>query len=153
MDLKGFLSRQQPKFSAGGRYRQFGALYEAVAGFLYTPGKTTSGLTHVRDGVSLKRVMITVCIAVLPALLAGVYNVGQQANWAMMDAGINALEGWRGVFLQLLFAGHDADSAWDNLVLGLAYFLPVYLVTLVVGGFWLIIDSITGMRGNRIRIY
>lgn len=148
MGLKAFLDRQQPKFSAGGRYRRFGALYEAVAGFLYTPGQVTRGLTHVRDGVSLKRVMITVVIAALPALLAGVYNVGQQANWAMLDAGIDNLQGGRALFLQLLGAGHDADSHWDNLLLGLSYFLPLYLVTLIVGGFWEVLFA--QVRGREI---
>jgi len=133
--LKRFLKQHRPKFSAGGKYHYLGALYEATEGFLYTPGKVTAGLTHLRDAISLKRVMIIVCIAALPALLAGVYNVGWQANQAI-DTGSGTVEGWRSLFVQLLFAGHDAASVWDNLVLGFAYFLPVYLVTLAVGGFW-----------------
>ena len=133
--MKRFLEQHRSKFAAGGRYRHLGALYEALEGLLYTPGKVTVGLTHVRDNISLKRVMIIVCFAALPALLTGVYNVGWQANQAIAS-GSGGIEGWRALFVRLLFASHDASSVWDNLVLGAAYFLPVYLVTLVVGGFW-----------------
>ncbi len=147
MNLKAFLAQHRPKFSAGGKYQRLSALYEATEGFLYTPGKVTAGLTHIRDAISLKRVMIMVCIAVLPALLAGVYNVGWQANQAIA-AGGGAIEGWRSLLVQLLFAGHDPTSAWDNLALGLAYFLPVYLVTLAVGGFWEVLFA--QIRGREI---
>ncbi len=147
MDLKAFLAQHRPKFSAGGKYHYLGALYEATEGFLYTAGRVNTGLTHIRDAISLKRVMIIVCIAALPALLAGVYNVGWQANQAIA-AGVGSIEGWRNLFVQLLFAGHDPASVWDNLVLGLAYFLPVYLVTLVVGGFWEVLFA--QVRGREI---
>ncbi|VAX05202.1 Na(+)-translocating NADH-quinone reductase subunit B [hydrothermal vent metagenome] len=144
--LKHFLKQHRPKFSAGGKYHYLGALYEATEGFIYTAGKVTAGLTHIRDAISLKRVMIIVCIAALPALLAGVYNVGWQANQAIAAGG--TIEGWRSLFVQLLFAGHDPASAWDNLALGMAYFLPVYLVTLAVGGFWEVLFA--QMRGHDI---
>ncbi|MCF6354683.1 MAG: NADH:ubiquinone reductase (Na(+)-transporting) subunit B [Candidatus Polarisedimenticolaceae bacterium] len=147
MGLKAFLAQQRPKFSAGGKYQRLSALYEATEGFLYTPGKVTAGLTHIRDAISLKRVMIIVCIAVLPALLAGVYNVGWQANQAIA-AGGGMIEGWRSLLVQLLLAGHDPASVWDNLALGLAYFLPVYLVTLAVGGFWEVLFA--QLRGREI---
>ena len=146
--MKRFLEQHRSKFTGGGRYRYLGALYEAVAGFLYTPGKVTAGLTHVRDGINLKRVMIIVCFAALPALLAGVYNVGWQANQAIAAGGASDIEGWRSLFIQLLFGGHDAGSVWDNLVLGAAYFLPVYCVTLVVGGFWEVLFA--QVRGHEI---
>ena len=148
MGLKHFLEQQQPKFSLGGRYHYLGALYEAITGFLYSPGKVTSGSTHIRDAISLKRVMIIVCIAALPALLAGVYNVGLQANLAMADAGFSGVENWRKWILQLLLAGNDAESPWDNLILGMAYFLPIYIVTLVVGGFWEVLFA--QLRGHEI---
>jgi len=144
--LKRFLKQHRSKFSAGGKYQYLSALYEATEGFLYTPGKVTAGLTHIRDAISLKRVMIIVCIAALPALLAGAHNVGWQANQAIAAGG--TIEGWRSLFVQLLFAGHDATSTWDNLALGMAYFLPVYLVTLAVGGFWEVLFA--QVRGREI---
>ncbi|MCF6187981.1 MAG: NADH:ubiquinone reductase (Na(+)-transporting) subunit B [Desulfobulbaceae bacterium] len=147
MGLQAFLAQQRPKFSAGGKYQRLSALYEATEGFLYTPGKVTAGLTHIRDAISLKRVMIIVCIAVLPALLAGVYNVGWQANQAI-TAGDGLSEGWRSLRGQLRRPGHDPASVWDNLALGLAYFLPVYLVTLAVGGFWEVLFA--QLRGREI---
>ncbi|HEC16426.1 MAG TPA: NADH:ubiquinone reductase (Na(+)-transporting) subunit B [Sedimenticola sp.] len=134
--MKRFFEQHRSKFSAGGRFRYLGALYEAVEGFFYTPGKVTSGLTHVRDAISLKRVMIIVCFAALPAALAGIYNLGWQANQALASGGGGEIGAWRGLLLGLLAGGHDPASWWDNLALGLVYFLPLYCVILVVGGFW-----------------
>ncbi len=136
MGLKQFLDRQRPKFASDGRYHQLGALYEALSGFLYSPSTVTGGLTHVRDHMNLKRIMIIVWFAALPPLLAGMHNVGLQANLTIDDAWLEGVEGWRGVLLQLMAIDYNPESTWDNLAVGLVYFLPIYLVTLAVGGFW-----------------
>ena len=80
--------------------------------------------------------MILVWLAVLPAAVMGLYNTGLQANQALASLGLSATEGWRAGFIALMQAGTDADSVWDNLVHGLAWFLPIYLVTFIVGGLW-----------------
>ncbi len=63
-------------------------LYEAADTFLYTPGEVAHGSTHVRDAIDLKRMMITVVMALVPVTLFGMWNVGYQANMAIekMDA-------------------------------------------------------------------
>ena len=136
MALREFFQRHAAKFEEDGPYRKWGALYRAVRLFLYSPGRVNSGRTHVRDGLDLKRIMIFVWLAVLPATVMGLYNIGLQANSALASAGQESIEGWRGTFIQLLFASYDPGNIWDNLVHGIAYFLPVYLVTLTVGLFW-----------------
>jgi len=145
--MKNWLDKQQTKFAKGGRYECFGALYEAFYTFIYTPGQVTAGATQVRDQMDMKRIMIFVWLAVLPATLVGIYNVGLQANTAMAAMGVEQAAGWRTGIIGLL-AGYDAGSLWDNFVHGLAYFLPIYLVTLVVGGFWEVLFAT--VRGKEI---
>jgi Na+-transporting NADH:ubiquinone oxidoreductase subunit B len=135
--LRRFLDRHERHFLRGGRFARFGAIYEMVDTFLYTPSTVTQQAPHVRDGIDLKRVMIFVWLAVLPCALFGMYNVGLQANTAMQAMGIDSVVGWRGFLLELFGASHyDPASLWDNFWHGMVYFLPIYIVTMAAGGFW-----------------
>jgi Na+-transporting NADH:ubiquinone oxidoreductase subunit B len=135
--LRSWLDRQARHFLPGGHLHRFGALFELVDTFLYTPATVTAHAPHVRDAMDLKRVMIVVWLAVLPCALFGMVNVGLQANAVMAAIGSAEVPGWRGTLLGLLGAGgHDAGSLWDNFCHGAVYFLPVYLVTLAAGGLW-----------------
>lgn len=53
-------------------------IWDGTYTFLFTPGHTTEKGVHVRDGVDLKRTMFTVIIALIPALLFGIWNTGHQ---------------------------------------------------------------------------
>ena len=86
----------------------------------------TKSTAHVRDGVDLKRIMITVWLAAFPAMFYGMYNLGFQATDAM-PAG-QAVESWRGWLIELL-GGYDASSIWDCFWYGAVFFLPIYIVT------------------------
>ena len=136
MGLRRVLDRARPLFARGGRFESLHALFEAVDTFFYTPEDVALVAPHVRDGLDLKRLMIYVWIAVLPCALFGSWNVGYQANVAMADLGILAAPGWRGGLMGLLGVGYDAASVGDCLVHGLLYFLPIYIVTFVVGIAW-----------------
>lgn len=68
-------------------------------------------------------------------MFAGMYYTGHNANLAMAELGIANAEGWRGFIIELL-AGYNPDSWWDCLIHGAVYFVPIYFVTFVVGGFW-----------------
>jgi Na+-transporting NADH:ubiquinone oxidoreductase subunit B len=140
--LRKFLDRIEPMFLKGGRFEKFGALYEMADTFLYTPKDVTPSAPHVRDAIDLKRVMTYVVIAVLPCALFGMYNIGLQANLAMADMGLTAIEGWRGAVLATLGIGYDPDSIMACFWHGFLYFLPVYVVTLAVGGFWEVLFAI-----------
>src|SRR5690625_5849502 len=102
---------------------------------LYRAPDVTKGTSHVRDGIDLKRIMITVWLCTFPAMFYGMYNVGMQANMAMAELGLTAVEGWRGSFIEM-FGGYDANSIWDSFWHGAAYFLPIYFVVFAVGGAW-----------------
>jgi len=148
MALKNFFKKHSVKFETDGPYRKWGALYRGIWSFLYSPGSINSGHTHVRDGMNLKRIMIFVWLAVLPATMMGLYNTGLQANNALAAMGQTSIEGWRAIFIQFLFSGYEPQSIWDNFVHGAAYFLPIYLVTLIVGGFWEVLFA--SMRNKEI---
>lgn len=136
MGLKHIIEKMEPHFEAGGRYEKWYALYEAAATFFYTPGYVNKGLTHVRDSLDLKRIMIFVWLATFPAMFYGMYNTGVQANEAIV-AGYSALADWRVAILDMLGVTLGSGAGlFDNLLFGAAYFLPIYAVTFVVGGFW-----------------
>lgn len=137
MGLRSWLDSIEHHFHKGGKYEKFYALYEAVDTGLYKPASVTKTTAHVRDGLDLKRMMITVWLCTFPVMLAGMWNVGFQANTVFAgNPDLLAAQGnWR-LALIALFAGFDPGCHWDNLVHGAAYFLPIYAVTFIVGGFW-----------------
>jgi Na+-transporting NADH:ubiquinone oxidoreductase subunit B len=145
--LRNFLDKIEPNFHKGGKHEKWYALYEAVDTIFYRPADVTKTTSHVRDGIDLKRIMITVWLCTFPAMLYGMYNVGYQANIIMADMGLTAIEGWRGGFIALL-AGYDAQSIWDCFWHGAAYFLPIYFVVFVVGGFWEVLFAM--IRGHEV---
>jgi len=134
--LRSFLDRLEPLFVRGGRFEKLHALFEAVDTFFYSPPDLARGSPHVRDALDLKRVMIIVVIASAPAAIFGMWNTGYQANMALQSLGLVGIEGWRGALLPLLGAGYDPASIYDCLIQGALYFLPIYIVTMVVGLSW-----------------
>jgi len=146
--IRSFLDRLEPLFTKGGRFEQFYALFEAVDTFFYSPGDLTRGSPHVRDALDLKRVMILVVIASSPAAIIGMWNTGFQANTAMQSLGLVGIDGWRGVALSLLGAGYDPASVYDNFLQGALYFVPIYVVTMVVGLSWEVLFA--GVRNHEV---
>jgi Na+-transporting NADH:ubiquinone oxidoreductase subunit B len=136
MSLKDTLERIEPHFEEGGKYEKWYALYEAVATVLYTPGTVTKSATHVRDRIDLKRIMILVWMMTFPAMFWGMYNVGNQAAMALVN-GYELADIWQ-VGLFHLFGGElGADSGWiAKMWYGACFYLPIYAVTFIVGGFW-----------------
>lgn len=147
MGLRKILDDLAPQFEKGGKYEKMYPLYEAVDTIFYSPSKVTLAGSHVRDGIDLKRIMITVWLATFPAMFYGMYNVGYQANMAMINMGIEGVEGWRGALISLL-AGYDPNSIWDNFWHGAMYYLPIYATVFIVGGFWEVLFAVK--RGHEI---
>lgn len=144
MGLRSFLDKIEPHFHKGGKYQNFYALFEALDTGLFRPNDVTKTTSHVRDGIDLKRIMITVWICTFPAMFFGMYNVGWQANTIMADLGLTQTGTWRDMFI----AGFAATSWIDNLWHGALYFLPIYLVTFAVGGFWEVLFA--AKRGHEV---
>jgi len=72
------LDKIKPHFDKGGKLEKYAPAYYGIETFLFVPNHTTKHGAHIRDGVDLKRVMITVVIALLPALIFGIWNIGYQ---------------------------------------------------------------------------
>ena len=147
MWLRDVLDNIEPHFDKGGRFEKFYSVYEMVDTIFYSPGHVTKTSAHVRDAVDMKRVMTTVWWCAFFPMLAGMYHTGLQANLAMDAMGLESLEGWRGVLLELV-AGYDADSIWDCVVYGAMFFVPIYMVVFVVGGLWEVV--IATIRGHEV---
>jgi len=146
--LRSLLDHIEPLFASGGRLERFQAIYEMVDTLLYSPGDVARTSPHIRDAIDLKRVMIIVVFAVTPAALVGIWNTGYQANMALQALGLAGIDGWRGFLLPLLGAGYDPASVYDNVMHGMLYFLPIYVVTLAAGGFWEVLFA--GIRNHEV---
>ncbi len=145
--LRNYLDKIEPSFHKGGKLEKWYSLYEAVDTIFYRPSSVTKTTAHVRDGIDLKRIMITVWLCTFPAMFYGMYNMGFQANTIMADMGIASVEGWRGAFIGMM-GGYDADSIWASFWHGAAYFIPIYFVVFVVGGFWEVLFAT--VRGHEV---
>ncbi|HEY8366895.1 MAG TPA: NADH:ubiquinone reductase (Na(+)-transporting) subunit B [Bacteroidia bacterium] len=77
--LRNFMEKKlEPNFKEGGKLHKFWPLYDGFATFLFVPGHVTHKGVHVRDSIDLKRTMSMVIIAMIPALIFGIYNTGYQ---------------------------------------------------------------------------
>ena len=132
MSIRSMMDNIAPHFEKGGKFESLYPAFEAIDTALYTPGQVTHRASHVRDGLDLKRIMMTVWICAFIPGLTGAYFVGLQANEAMAALGMTSADNWRAIFLDLLIS-YDATSAWDNMIHGLAYFIPLYVVVFGAG--------------------
>ena len=140
MGLRSTLDKLEPNFKPGGRFENWYALYEAVDTIFYSPNHVTKTTAHVRDGVDLKRIMITVWFATFPAMFYGMWNLGFQANEAMASMGIDAIEGWRGAVIAAL-GGYQSSSERDEHP-GYARFWPDYATLSADAHFEVFIDQL-----------
>ncbi len=135
--MRRILDRVKPLFAKGGKLEKAYPLYEALDTFLYTPGEVTASAPHVRDALDMKRLMSIVVVALVPCIYMALVNTGYQANLAISNStSIQPLDTWREAVLQMLDLGHDPNSFVDNIVYGALWFVPLYVVTMAVGGLW-----------------
>ncbi len=130
-----------PHFGPGGKWHKLHALYEMPDTIFFTPPDVTRTGSHVRDAINLKRMMITVVIALQPVFAFATWNTGFQANRAIAG-GAKPLDDFNTAIFNALGFSHDPDSFLANMALGLCYFLPVFLVTQAAGG---IVEVITAL--------
>ena len=80
MGLRNLVDKIKPTFSEGGKLSFLQSTFEGFETFLFVPNTTTTKGAHIRDCNDIKRVMIVVVLALVPALLMGMYNIGYQAG-------------------------------------------------------------------------
>ncbi|MBX3419123.1 MAG: NADH:ubiquinone reductase (Na(+)-transporting) subunit B [Pirellulaceae bacterium] len=151
--IRKLLDKIEPLFKPGGKYEKLYPLYEAQDTFLYTPGEVTHGGTHVRDALDLKRMMSMVIVALIPCIFMACYNTGYQAQKIMYAASAvkipesGLLESlwdgsWRYSVMSFLGVDFKANrgeflsfgSLLPCTIHGALFFLPIYVVTMAVGG-------------------
>ncbi len=115
--IKNTLDKMRPNFEEGGKFYAFHSLFDAIDTFFLTPAKTTFTGCHIRDAVDNKRTMFTVVIALIPALLFGMYNIGYQHYLALGE----------------IAQGDYLANFWGNFGYGLLKLLPMIIVSYVVG--------------------
>lgn len=137
MGLRELLDRIGHLVEKGGKYEKFQSIYEAIDTFCYRPSSVTRTTAHVRDGIDLKRMMVAVWVCTFPVIFFGMWNIGYQANkaFAANPDLLAAQDNWRMGLIRML-AGFNPSSAWDNIAQGATWFLPIYIVTFVVGISW-----------------
>jgi Na+-transporting NADH:ubiquinone oxidoreductase subunit B len=113
--LHDLLQKQKPMFEKGGKFEKLHYLFEANETFLFSPASITKNRgVQIKDAIDLKRMMMTVVIAMIPCLIFGIFNVGYQHNIAT---------GGATTFLSL-----------DNLLFGARWVLPIVLASYAAGG-------------------
>ena len=80
--LRNFLDRIKPNFEEGGKLGMFRSVFDGFETFMFTPNTTSKSGAHIHDSIDSKRTMTVVIIALVPALLFGMYNTGYQHNLA-----------------------------------------------------------------------
>ena len=109
--LRNLVDKIKPTFEKGGKLGFLHSTFDAFETFLFVPNTVTRRGAHVRDCVDLKRVMIMVVLALVPAMLFGIWNTGYQHNLAFgLDWGF-----------------------WNIVLYGLVKVLPLYIVSYLVG--------------------
>ena len=121
-----------PHFEKGGKLEILYPIYEAQYTGLFTPGTVTRTGSHVRDGMDLKRMMITVVIALVPCILMAMWNTGYQAQLAIAS-GAQPLDTWHMALWQGVGLPFDFRNPLLCLLFGALYFLPVYATSMATG--------------------
>ena len=109
--VKNIIESVKPHFEEGGKLSKFWVVFDSLETFAFTPGHVTHNGSHIRDGIDLKRTMFTVIVALLPALLFGTWNIGDQYYASI---------------------GQDAELI-DKVFIGLHKVLPLIVVSYGVG--------------------
>ena len=111
--IRKYLDKIKPNFEKGGRFQYLGSVFEGFESFLFVPNTTSECGAHIHDAIDSKRVISFVIIALLPALIFGMYNIGYQ----------NAL-----------VAGRLSDATFLGMFFyGMLQMLPKILVSYIVG--------------------
>jgi len=139
LGARAFFDRIEPHFVQGGKWEKYYPIYEAVESFAFTPKTVTKVAPHARSFVDMKRIMTYVVIATIPCILVGLWNTGMHANQAIAS-GLEPT-GWRAAIAGIF--GYNPANPLANFVHGLMYFLPIYITTLAVGGFWEVVFAVT----------
>ena len=118
--LRKLVDKIKPNFQEGGKLSMFHSVFDGFETFLFVPSKTSKSGTHIHDAVDSKRMMSMVVIALVPALLFGMFNVGYQHFLATGQ-------------LVATYWNPQTAQFWNIFLYGVALVLPKVIVSYVVG--------------------
>lgn len=122
--IRNYLDKIKPNFEKGGKLEKFHSLFDALETLMFVPNKVATTGSHIRDAIDMKRTMIIVVIAMIPALLFGMWNVGSFHFQAV---------------------GITNKTFWETFWFGFLKVLPLIIVSYVTG---LTIEIIFGQIRN-----
>ena len=109
--LRNYIDKIKPNFEKGGKYEKLQSTFDAIETFLYVPKKVTFKGSHIRDSIDMKRTMSVVLIALMPALLFGMWNVGYQHSLSI----------------------GESNGIFDNFLFGAIKVIPLIAVSYITG--------------------
>ena len=121
--LRKYVDKLKPHFMKGGKLEKLHSVFDGFETFLFVPNTTSKNGTHIHDAIDSKRTMIMVVVALIPALLFGMFNVGYQHYLAI----------------------GEAAGFWDTFLFGALAVLPIVVVSYLVGlGIEFVVAQIKG---------
>lgn len=130
--LRDMNDKLAPNFEKGGRFEKLYPIWELHDTGMFTPGEVTQTGSHVRDGLDLKRLMITVVLALIPCAGMAMYNTGYQALVGIAHGGA-ALDDWHMAAWSVIGLANDFNNPIACLALGALFYLPIYIAGMLTG--------------------
>ena len=170
--VQNLIESVKPNFEEGGKLSRYWVVFDSLETFAFTPGHVTTSGAHIRDGIDLKRTMFLVIVAMIPCLLFGTWNIGQQYHLSLgqeSDLLANLMVGaWKviplvvvsygvGLGIEFLFAGLRGHSINEGyLVSGMLIPLimpvdvPLWMVAIAVAFAVIVAKEVFGGTGMNI---
>ncbi len=132
--LRTFINNIKPSFVDGGKYNKWFPLFDALENLFFTTSGKTKNPIHVRDGLDIQKLMVTVWLAAFPAMFFGMYNLGAHSLEYLESINQMNTGDWHHYLIS--FVGYDSSSFFSKMWFGASYFLPIYVTVFVVGIGW-----------------
>ena len=127
------LDEAAPLFEKGGKFEKLWPVFELQDTFLFTGDNVTRTASHVRDATDMKRLMVTVVVALLPCMFFACWNTGYEAMLAIAKGAL-PLDSWRTDLWEFLGFSYNFKSDFLCILFGALYWIPIYLTVMIAGG-------------------
>ncbi len=132
--IRKYINSAKPHFIGEGKYKKWFPLFDAFENLFFSTSGKTKNPIHVRDGLDIQKLMVTVWLATFPAMFFGMYNIGNQSLDYLNE--INTLNTGDWHHYLISFVGYDNTNFFNKLWFGAVYFLPIYAVVFIVAIAW-----------------
>lgn len=171
--LRNYLDKIKPQFKQGGKFEKLHSTFDAFETFLFVPDKTTFAGSHIRDAIDMKRTMSVVIVALLPAMLFGIWNTGYQHFLSLgQQAGFGQIIGYglmkvipivavsyiAGLGVEFIFAqyrGHEVNEGYlvSGLLIPLVMPVDIPLWMVAVASIFAVIIGKEAFGGTGMNVF